>query len=171
MKGLNNKCNKIHSHRMMILLQNKMSNKNAKKHWWWTLSNTIDIRTESFLSNQVSCCKCSRQLKNSKQTSKIYMYKITLRLGKSTIKQASTVKGILFVSTCTIFCSLRRSYQFIDSRICGCDNTIIQKNGKFPFSWEPNFMVYQTHKNHKNLYPTNNNTLIWVYVSVTELSL
>ena len=58
----------------------------------------------------------------------------------------------------TNFHGLVESYQFVDSHICRLNNSIIQKNDKFPFCWNRNFMVYHTYKNHEYWHPMNNNT-------------
>lgn len=55
-----------------------------------------------------------------------------------------------------LFCGLENT---ICSKIREFDNSFIQTNGKFSFRWESNFVVQQTHENHKNQYPTINNFL------------
>ena len=63
-----------------------------------------------------------------------------------------TVKVLLFVGTS--FHSLGENnqlmgFQFVDL------TTLSTKNGKFPFSWKPNFVVYQTKEINKYWYPMN----------------
>ena len=70
-----------------------------------------------------------------------------------------TVQVLIFVTIVGIhFCSSAEKHKFVDSRIRGFDDSVIQFKVNNPFCWESNFVFYITHKIHENWYPTNNST-------------